>query len=68
MLLAVVVVVAFLATICLVLLMVYWLRPETLKLKATLTKWMSFDLEMVGPKHRSSGRKQPRRLTRNDEP
>jgi hypothetical protein len=46
----------------LVLFTVHRIRPETFKLKAQFTKWISLDLEMRAPGRPSSERKQlPRR-------
>ena len=46
---AVVVVIGFLLTLWLVLSTVRWLRPGAFRFKATLTRWVSLDLEMHSP-------------------
>jgi hypothetical protein len=72
MLLAVAGLVCFLIALCLVLVTVYRVRPETFRLKATLTKWVSIDLEMRSPQRLSSDRRRSRlrlpRHARGDEP
>jgi hypothetical protein len=59
--------VSFVVVFCLVLITVHMVRPETFKLKATLTKWISFDLEMGTPRRRSIPRGRPTHRTRDDE-
>jgi len=48
--------VGFLIAFWLVLFTVHRMRPETFRLKATLTKWISFDLEMRSPQCSSGTR------------
>jgi hypothetical protein len=52
---AVVVAIGFLLMLGLVLYAVCRLRPGTFRLKATLTRWVSFDVEMHSPE--ASGEK-----------
>jgi hypothetical protein len=62
----------FLIAFCLVLFTVYRVRPETFRLKATLTKWVSIDMEMASPQRLSADRRHARvrlrHFTEDDEP
>ena len=60
---AVVVAIGFLLMLWLVLSTVRRLRPGTFRLKATLTKWVTLDLEMRSPEgdnHRATSRRRRR--------
>ena len=56
---AIVVVIGVLLALGLVLFTVHRLRPGVLRLKATVTKWVSLDLEMHSPEGVSRGRERP---------
>jgi hypothetical protein len=59
MLLVVAGVVGFLAFTWLVLFTVRQIRPETFRLKATVTKWISLDLEIRSPQRSDQERLKP---------
>jgi len=44
-----------LVALALILLLVYRLKPEKLKLRATVTRWATFDLEMTSPNRDPDG-------------
>lgn len=57
---------SFLVMFSLLMFMVYRIRPEIFKLKATVTKWISFDLEMRSPKRLSGERKRQEPHSRDE--
>lgn len=56
----------FLIMFSLLMFMVHRIRPEVFKLKATVTKWISFDLEMRAPKRLSGERTKKQRHSHGD--
>jgi hypothetical protein len=54
----------FVVAFCLVLFTVYRMRPESFRFKATLTKWISLDMEMRSPQALARRPRRPRRSGR----
>jgi hypothetical protein len=59
---------SFLITFSLLMLIVHITRPKIFKLKATVTKWISLDIEMEEPKRLSGEREQQQHHSDDEKP